>query len=86
MFKNESTVTRILLKANVDSLMSVVYKEYNDLTVEVRQKQTNKRKRNQTHINAHYNYVDDIWLQTAMVAPYFMQSDFGGNALRIVRD
>jgi hypothetical protein len=39
MFKDESTVTRILLEANVDSLMSVVYKEYNDLTMEVRQTQ-----------------------------------------------
>ena len=36
MFKNESTVTRMLLKVNVDSLMSAIYKEYNDLTMEVR--------------------------------------------------
>jgi len=81
MFKNESIVTRILLKVNIDSLMSVINKEYNDLTMEVRQKQTNKRKHNQSHVHIHYDFVDNEWFQTGMVAPYFMQPDFGGNSL-----
>ena len=86
MFKNESTVTRMLLKVNIDSLISVIYKEYNDLTIEVRQKKTNKRKHNQSHVHIHYDFVDNEWFQTGMVAPYFMQPDFGGNSLRIVQD
>ena len=86
MFKDESTVTRMLLKVDVDSLMSVIYKEYNDLTMEVRQKQSNKRKHNQLHTHLHYDYVDNVRLATGIITPYYMQPDFGGNLLRIVQD
>jgi hypothetical protein len=30
--------------------------------------------------------VDNVWLVTGKIAPYFMQPDFGGNSLRIVQD
>ena len=53
MFKDESAVTRILLKV-------IIYKKYNDLTIEVRQKQSNKRKHNQLHTHPHYDYVDNV--------------------------
>ena len=54
--------------------------------MEVRQKQSNKRKHNQLHTHPHYEYVDNVWLVTGKIAPYFMQPDFGGNSLRIVQD
>ena len=66
-FKDELTIIRVLLKANIDSLKARLYKEYYGYTSEVKSKQANKRK---LYTCNHYENIDNLWSVTEVIGLY----------------
>ena len=85
-FKDDTIITRILLKTNIDSLMRTIYVEYNCLADETKFRRVLKRKHHQTYTYEHYQYVDQSWLFLEHNEQYFSHSDFGANVFNVVED